>query len=98
MSALYSESTLAIGFPGEEQGVVLSCVEVEIKPVHYYEGKNRSPVLGFGEVEMKGFLWREGVGRIEVALQIKSDNHNLFSALSYDNTHVEITVAKKEAQ
>ena len=55
MSALYSESTLAIGFPGEEQGVVLSCVEVEIKPVHYYEGKNRSPVLGFGEVEMKGF-------------------------------------------
>lgn len=89
MSAFYPESTLAIGFPGEDQGVVLPCVEVEIKPLQ---------ALGLRPVEMRGYLECEGVGRIEVTLQIKTNNHKLLSTLSYDNTHVEIAVAKKEAQ
>ena len=89
MSALYSESTLAIGFPSEDQGVVLPCVEMEIRPLDIVSGR---------EVEMMGFIQGEGVGRIQVTLRINTNNHKLLSALSYDNMHVEITVAKKEAQ
>ncbi len=89
MSALFAESTLAIAFPSEDQGIVLPCVKVEIQP---------PPVSGEQKVEMRGYLGSEATGRIEVVLKIKTNNHHLLSTLSYDNTEVEIVVRKKEAQ
>lgn len=80
MSALYPESTLLISFPGKEQGIALPCIEVEIKP----------------QVEMRGVIQSEGVGRIEVELKIKTNNHELLSALSYDNTAVAICIGRKD--
>jgi len=89
MSALFAESTLAIAFPGEDQGIVFPCIEVEIQ---------RYSVSGYCEVEMRGTFYDGEAGRITTRLRLHTNNHHLLSALSYDNTEVEIVVRRKEAQ